>query len=151
LFDSGARVSGTSLPAIIPAQSELALPGFSVGENAVPAERSLLQRRERMVNMDVVLILKSGFMGFALSLGVVMLVFYLAGIFMGISRKAFMRVFLLSALASFLAVDALLYYRIRVLHVSDGAFLLSGCIGGWLSGITFGVTRMKSYLVSLLK
>lgn len=101
--------------------------------------------------MDFMAVLRAGFMGFALALGVQMLVFYLAGAFLGVSRKAFIRVFALAAIASFIAVDVLLYYRIHILQVSEAVVLLSGCVGGWLSGLTFCFMQMRSYLTRLLK
>jgi hypothetical protein len=101
--------------------------------------------------MDFSFMLKAGFMGFALSLGVQMLVFYLAGTFLGTARTAFMRVFLLGTVASFLAVDALLYYRIYVLHIPEASVFLAGCVGGWLSGIAFGFIQIRSYLVRFLR
>jgi hypothetical protein len=101
--------------------------------------------------MDFYAVLRAGFMGFALSLGVQMLVFYVAGTFLGIARGAFIRVFILGAVASFVAVDALLYYRIYIMHIPEAAAFLSGCIGGWLSGVTFGFTQIRSYLVRFLR
>jgi hypothetical protein len=101
--------------------------------------------------MDFYAILRAGFMGFALSFGVQMLVFYVAGTFLGIARKAFIRVFVLGAVASFAAVDALLYYRIYIVHIPEATVFVSGCIGGWLSGVTFGFIQMRSYLVRFLR
>jgi hypothetical protein len=58
------------------------------------------------------LLLKAGFMGFALCLGVLMLVFYVLGIFMQVSERNFMRLFLVAGLISFVALDLFLYYKI---------------------------------------
>ncbi len=101
--------------------------------------------------MDFYAMLRAGFMGFALSLGVQMLVFYVAGTFLGGTRRAFFRVFALGAVASFLAVDALLYYRIYVVKIPDAAVFFSGCAGGWLSGLAFGAIQLKSYLLRFLR
>jgi hypothetical protein len=99
--------------------------------------------------MDFVVILKGGFMGFALTMGVLILVFYLVGSFVKISPKNFVRVFVLAGSASFLAVYVLLHYKIRVATTPDAAFFLAGCVGGWLAGITSGLTQMKSLLLKL--
>jgi hypothetical protein len=101
--------------------------------------------------MGLTNVLRAGFVGFALSLGVQMLVFYVAGTFLGTHRRAFFRVFVLGAVASFAAVDALLYHRIYILHISEPAAFLSGCVGGWVSGIAFGFTQMRSYFARLLR
>jgi hypothetical protein len=103
------------------------------------------------VSMDVMMIVRAGFMGFTLALGVQILVFYLAGSFLGVARKAFIRVFVLAAIASFLAVDALLYYRIHILQAADATAFLAACVGGWLSGLIFGFMQMRPYLARLLK
>ena len=99
--------------------------------------------------MDFVVILKGGFMGFALSLGVLILVFYLVGAFVKISRQNFVRVFILAGVASFLAVYALLHYKIRGATTPDAPLFLAGCVGGWLAGIISGLTQMKSLLLKL--
>lgn len=101
--------------------------------------------------MDVVSILKAGFMGFALSLGVLMLTFFVIGSFTDVKRQRFVRVFLVAAIASFLAVDLLLYYRIKILQIPDPQVFLSGCVGGWLGGIFAGLTQFKGILVGFLK
>lgn len=101
--------------------------------------------------MDVVSILKAGFMGFALSLGVLMLTFFVLGTFAGVTRGRFVRVFLVAAIASFFAVDLLLYYRIKILQIPNPQVFLSGCVGGWLGGIFSGLTQFKSLLVGFLK
>ena len=100
--------------------------------------------------MDFTVILKGGFMGFALSLGVLVLVFYIVGAFVKVSSKNFVRVFILAGVASFIAVYVLLHYRIRVAAPSpDAALFLAGCVGGWLAGIVSGLTQMKSLLLRL--
>ncbi len=101
--------------------------------------------------MDYYAMLRAGFMGFALSLGIQMLVFYVAGTFAGATRRAFLRVFVLGVVASFAAVDALLYYRIYILHVPEAGVFLSGCVGGWLAGVTFGFIQMRPYLMKFLR
>lgn len=101
--------------------------------------------------MDVLAILKAGFMGFALSLGVQMLTFFIIGTFTGVMRRRFLRVFLLAAIASFLAVDLLLYYRIKILQIPEPQVFLSGCVGGWLAGIFSGLTQFKGILIGFLK
>ena len=100
--------------------------------------------------MDFVLILKAGFLGFGLSLGVQFLVFYLAGQFLGASIRHFIRVFLLAAVASFLAVDLLLYIRIPTYEGPHSQLFLVGCIGGWLGGLASGLTQMRGYLLRFL-
>jgi hypothetical protein len=90
--------------------------------------------------------LRAGFMGFALSLGMQMLVFFVSGTLFKISRKNFIRVFIFGVLISFLAVDALLYYRINILHVPDAPIFLAGSIGGWIAGVAFGLIQFRQYL-----
>lgn len=103
------------------------------------------------MKLDYFVILKAGFMGFALSLGVQMLVFYLVGGVVRVTEKNFLRTFILAAVASFLAVDALLYYKISVSRTPDAPLFLSGCVGGWLGGIISGLTQMKPLLLKLRK
>jgi hypothetical protein len=97
--------------------------------------------------MNIALFLKAGFMGFALSLGVLMLVFFLVGRFVHLSQRHFIRTFVLAALASFVVMDVFLYYRIRVVGTPDAQLFLAGCVGGWLSGILSGLTHMKRFLL----
>jgi len=99
--------------------------------------------------MDILLIIKAGFMGFALCLGVLILVFYLVGFVVKVTEKNFVRVFMLAALASFVAIDLFLYYKIAVVQVPGGPMFLAGSVGGWLGGITAGLTNMKRLLLSL--
>lgn len=100
--------------------------------------------------MDVTLFLKAGFMGFALALGVLMLVFYIVGGFVRLSQKNFIRVFLLGGLASFLVMDVFLYYKVRVAAASpDAQLFLAGCVGGWLSGILSGLSTLKRFLITM--
>lgn len=99
--------------------------------------------------MDVTLILKAGFMGFVLSAGVLILVFYVVGGFVTVSRKNFVRVFVLGAVASFLAVYFFLWYRISSYQGPEAQIFLAGCVGGWLAGIFSGLTTMKRLLLSL--
>ncbi|MBI4964346.1 MAG: hypothetical protein HY913_13800 [Desulfomonile tiedjei] len=99
--------------------------------------------------MDFSLILKAGFFGFALSAGVLILVFYVVGSFVRISQKNFVRVFLLAAVASFLAVYALLHYRLSGYQAAEAQIFLAGCVGGWLAGIFSGLTTLKRLLISL--
>lgn len=99
--------------------------------------------------MQVALFLKAGFMGFALAMGVLMLVFYLVGGYVRLSQKNFVRVFLLGGLASFLVMDVFLYYKIRVVANPDAQLFLAGCVGGWLSGILSGLTTLKRFLLTM--
>jgi hypothetical protein len=99
--------------------------------------------------MNVALFLKAGFMGFALSLGVLMLVFYLVGGYVRVSQTNFTRVFVLAGLASFLVMDVFLYYKIMVVATPEAQLFLAGCVGGWLSGILSGFTNMKKFLLSM--
>jgi len=99
--------------------------------------------------MDPIFLLKAGFMGFALSVGVQMLLFFLAGRVLSVTAKNFTRVFILAAVASFIAVYLLLHYKIRVVQIADAQLFLSGCVGGWLAGLLFGGTRLRRFLLSL--
>jgi hypothetical protein len=99
--------------------------------------------------VDTFLMAKAGFCGFALSLGMLMLVFYVVGRFTPVSPKRFIRVFVLAAIASFLVTDAFLYYKIITSQVPQSQMFLAGCIGGWLGGIISGLTNMKGYLLRL--
>lgn len=101
--------------------------------------------------MDLSLLIKAGFLGFALSLGVLMLVFYVVGRFLHVSERNFMRVFILAGLVSFGIVDLFLYYKIRVLQIPNAEVFLAGCVGGWLGGIFSGMTHMKRFLLSFRK
>ena len=99
--------------------------------------------------MDFGLLIKAGFLGFALSLVVLMLVFYIVGSFLRVWQKNFVRVFILAAVVSFVVVDLFLYYKIRVSQIPDAQLFLTGCVGGWLGGIFSGLTHMKRFLISL--
>ncbi len=87
-------------------------------------------------------------MGFALSLGMQMLCFYMAG-FSGISKENFVSVFIAAGLASFASVYALLMHQIRVSAMPEFPFFLASCVGGWLGGILFGLTYGKELLLRL--
>ncbi len=101
--------------------------------------------------MDFGLLIKAGFLGFALSLGVLILVFYLVGSFVRVARHNFVRVFVLAAVASFVVMDLFLYYKIRISQIPDAQLFLAGCVGGWLGGIFSGLTQMKGLLLNLRK
>ncbi|MEW6138217.1 MAG: hypothetical protein AB1733_08295 [Thermodesulfobacteriota bacterium] len=101
--------------------------------------------------MDFSIVLKSGFMGFALAVGILMLVFYLCGVVLTVARRYFVRVFTLAAVASFVGVYAFLHYKIRVSPVPQPELFLVGCIGGWLAGIFFGLVNLRRFLTSTLK
>lgn len=106
---------------------------------------------EHLPEMDFTLLIKAGFLGFALSLGVLMLVFYIVGSFLRVWQKNFVRVFILAAVVSFVVVDLFLYYKIRVSQIPNPELFLAGCVGGWLGGIFSGLTQMKRFLLSLHK
>ena len=97
--------------------------------------------------MDFATILKGGFVGFALSLGVQLLVFYIAGFVLNVSKQNFARVFVVAGIASFLAVYAFLHYKIRLSATPGSPFFLAGCVGGWLGGILSGLTHAKPLLL----
>ena len=78
--------------------------------------------------MDLGLLIKAGFLGFALSLGVLMLVFYVVGAFLRVTDKNFVRVFILAAMISFGVVDLFLYYNIRVRQIPNAELFLAGCV-----------------------
>jgi hypothetical protein len=104
-----------------------------------------------LIDMDNVFLflLKAGFMGYALSLGAQMLVFYVIGRFLRISERNFIRVFIVAGFISFLALDMFLYYKIVMDQGPNPEILLAGCIGGWLAGIVSGLTQIKRFLLSM--
>ena len=95
------------------------------------------------------LLLKAGFTGYALSLGVQMLTFYIIGMFLRISERNFIRSFIVAGFVSFLALDLFLYYKIVIDQGPNPEILLAGCIGGWLGGIVSGLTHIKRFLLSM--
>ncbi|MBI5252049.1 MAG: hypothetical protein HY912_21350 [Desulfomonile tiedjei] len=99
--------------------------------------------------MNVFLLLKAGFSGFALSLGALMLVFYVVGAFLRVTERNFLRVFMLAGIASFVATYVFLHLKIAAYQESDAMLFLAGCVGGWLSGILSGLTHMKRLLLWL--
>jgi hypothetical protein len=101
--------------------------------------------------MDILILLKAGFIGFAMCLGVQMLVFFLIGRYMAVSERNFMRIFILAGVISFLALDFFLYYRITVNQVPNAEIFLAGCVGGWLGGIVSGLTHMKRFILSIAR
>jgi hypothetical protein len=101
--------------------------------------------------MDIVFFLKAGFMGFALSLGVLMLVFFVAGRMLRVDQRNFLRVFVLAGVVSFLVMDVFLYYKVSVSLIHDPQVFLAACVGGWLSGILSGLTTVKNMLLGLAR
>lgn len=108
-----------------------------------------IQRKRVQETMNMFIPIKAGFLGFILSIGVQMLVFYVAGTLKEVSPISFARVFVLAGIASFLALDILLYYKVYLSQSIESQMFLVGCIGGWLGGIFFGLTQMKPVLLSL--
>lgn len=100
--------------------------------------------------MDMFVPIKAGFLGFILSVGIEILVFYVVGNVKGLRGQSFTRVFILAAVAAFLAVDIFLYYRVYLSETVQSQMFLVGCIGGWVGGIFFGLTQLKPLLRSLL-
>jgi hypothetical protein len=99
--------------------------------------------------MNVLLLLKAGFLGFALSLGSLMLVFYVVGGFLRITDRNFIRVFMLAGIVSFIMAYVFLQFKISAYQEQDAMLFLAGCVGGWLSGIISGLTHMKRLLLGL--
>lgn len=99
--------------------------------------------------MDVWVVLKAGFMGFGLCVGALMLVFYIASGYVRISQGNFFKIFIVAGVFSFAMTAGLLYYKLVVSPVENLQFYATGCIGGWLSGITSGLTHMKRFLVNV--
>lgn len=100
--------------------------------------------------MNTLYLLKSAFAGFALCVGVLMLIFFLLGTVLGLSKRYFIRAFLVAGISSFLLADAFLYYKIVLSQMENPDIFLIGNVAGWLSGIFFGLTRMKNILVGFL-
>ncbi len=98
---------------------------------------------------DILFLLKAGFIGFALCLGVQMLVFYSAGKFFRLSQRNFMRFFVIAGLITFFVLDLFLYYKITVEQVPNPEIFLAGSIGGWFGGIISGLTHMKKFLLKM--
>ncbi|MFC1834634.1 hypothetical protein ACFL2Q_07865 [Thermodesulfobacteriota bacterium] len=101
--------------------------------------------------MDFLQMVKSGFMGFALSLGVLILVFYVSGAFLGVTRKWYVRVLTLGGIASFVAVYILLKYKLSNTPEALTPIYFAAYVGGWLGGLFSGMTQMKSTLTKLLR
>jgi hypothetical protein len=101
--------------------------------------------------MDVLTLFKAGFIGFALSVGVLMLVFFIVGRFFLVTEKTFVKVFVLAGVASFLVIDVFLYYKIHQLQSAIDQVFLAAVIGGWLGGIVSGLTNMKRFLIAMAK
>ena len=102
--------------------------------------------------MDYNLVVKAGFMGFASSVGAICLVFFIAGNLFKINRKKFNRVYLLASVVSFLTVYLLLHVKIMSFPTTiSRQIFLTGAIGGWLSGVLFGATQFKRFLINLLQ
>ncbi|MFH0821836.1 MAG: hypothetical protein V2B18_03735 [Pseudomonadota bacterium] len=101
--------------------------------------------------MNYSIMVTSGFMGFALALGSEVLVFYLLGYFFKIPRNRFTRCFVLAGVVAFSAIYLYLHYKTKGLPPKDGLAFLSGCVGGWLGGIFFGLMQFKPYLLKLLR
>ncbi len=101
--------------------------------------------------MDIFLLLKSAFAGFALCVGTLLLCFLVFGWLLKVSNRHFTRVFLVGAILSFLLADFFLYFKIVVSRIDNPELFLVGTVGGWLGGIFFGLTQLKPMLKGLLK
>jgi hypothetical protein len=99
--------------------------------------------------MNLLLLLKAGFLGFALSLGSLMLAFYVVGGFVRITDRNFIRVFMLAGVFSFAMAYIFLRLKIGSYEGPDATLFLAGSVGGWLSGIISGLTHMKRLLLGL--
>lgn len=80
-----------------------------------------------------------------------MLTFSVLGTVSGLSKRYFVRAFIVAGICSFLLADAFLYYKIILEHVENPSIFLLGNVAGWLSGIFFGLTQMKDLLSRFLK
>ena len=100
--------------------------------------------------MDMTSILKGAFTGFILCITILLPVFYLAGNFLGVSRARFRRVFLMAAVLSFISVYAVFRYKVHDLAMSRADAFVGAYAGGWLAGLVFGVTQLKSTLIKFL-
>ncbi len=101
--------------------------------------------------MDMLVPVKAGFLGFILSVGVQLLVFYVVGGFKQVTPQNFTRTFILAAVAAFLAVDLFLYYKVYLVRTVQSQIFLVGCVGGWVGGIFFGLTQLKPVLLSVAR
>jgi hypothetical protein len=101
--------------------------------------------------MDLFLPLKAGFMGFAVALGVQLLVVYLLGSFLGMTKRNFVKAFGLAVIASFVAVYLLLHLKTQGYQPTDAHLFLAGCVGGWLGGVISGFTSLRRLLLSFLR
>lgn len=99
--------------------------------------------------MDFVVILKGVIEGFALSLGMQMLAFYMALFFPGISKEKFGIVFVAAAVASLAMVCGSLVREFHVSAPSQLTLFLPGCVAGWLAALLLGLTYAKPLLIRL--
>lgn len=100
--------------------------------------------------MELLFLIKSGFMGYVMAVGCQVLVFFVFGTFLKLPKNRFNKIFLLAAICSFIAVDALLYVKIRTYNLPQAQLFLAGCIGGWLGGLISSYTTVKPYLERML-
>ncbi len=101
--------------------------------------------------MDLFGVIKAGFMGFALAVGVLMLVFFVAGTLLGVTTSRFGRIFLVGGIAAFAAVYGLLRFKIGSAGGPEALEFLVGCVGGWLGGMISGLVQMRQLLLGFLK
>jgi hypothetical protein len=101
--------------------------------------------------MELLTVIKAGFMGFLLAVGAEMVVFMVAGGLGRIKKRAFGRVFLLGGIVAFVIVDAFLYYKMPGTSKAEAQIFLVGCLGGWVAGIFFGLTQLKPVLIKSLR
>jgi hypothetical protein len=101
--------------------------------------------------MHITLIIKAGFMGFALCLGVLLLIFYAVGLLLKVPRRHFVRVFFLAAVVSFVVEYLYLHYKLPLGDAVQSPLVLVGSIGGWLGGILFGLTNIRRFLANTLR
>ncbi|MGO9117870.1 MAG: hypothetical protein ACLQPD_09700 [Desulfomonilaceae bacterium] len=101
--------------------------------------------------MDFVVILKGVIEGFALSLGMQLLAFYMARFFSGIPKENFGAVFIAAGVASFFMVCGSLLHEFHTSATPGLPLFLHGCVAGWLGGILLGLTYAKPLLIRLCK
>ncbi len=101
--------------------------------------------------MNILEIIKAGFIGFILAIGPMTLVFYIYGAFIGSLERRFHRIFVVGAIVSFGFMYFLLHYKISMQGQQVSPVYFSGVVGGWLGGLVACATNVKPLLEKMAK
>lgn len=99
--------------------------------------------------MNWLLIVKAGFIGFSISVGVMMLVFYVAGFLMKVTQRHFLTLFAIGVVSSLVALYGVVQLRAPNYEGLDLSLFSAGSLGGWIGGIMSSLTSLRRILINM--